>query len=72
MLAKRVQETLGLKYHELGNLLGVSRPTAQAYVSGRLAEQVEGVRGEYLLRLLDQRGAAIDELRAELRLRLGK
>ena len=72
MLAKRVQETLGLKYHELGDLLGVSRPTAQAYVSGRLAERVEGVRGEYLLRLLDQRGAAIDELRAELRLRLGK
>ncbi len=68
-LTARVKGALGLTDKELADLIGVSRPTAQAYVCGRLPEQVDGVRAEYLLRALTKRIGEIEGLRLELRQR---
>lgn len=68
-LTARVKDALGLTDKALADMIGVSRPTAQAYVSGRLPEQIDGVRAEYLLRALTKRIGEIEGLRLELRQR---
>lgn len=68
-LTARVKTALGMTDKELADMIGVSRPTAQAYVSGRLPEQIDGVRAEYLLRALTKRIGEIEGLRLELRQR---
>ncbi len=68
-LVRRFKEALGMPDAQLAALIGVTRPTAQAYVSGRLAEQIDGVRSEYLLRALIKRQGQIAELIEELQAR---
>jgi hypothetical protein len=65
-LTARVKEALGLPDKDMAHLLGVARPTAQAYASGRLPEIIDGVRAEYMLRAVRKRLAELEALRVEL------
>lgn len=65
-LTARVKLALGATDSELGQLLGVSRPTAQAYASGRLPEIVDAIRAEYLLRAVKKRAELMRQVEAEL------
>lgn len=68
-MTARLKAALGLTDKELADMIGVSRPTAQAYVTGRLPEQIDGVRAEYMVRALTKRLGEIEGLRLELRQR---
>jgi hypothetical protein len=65
-LTARLKEALGLTDADLGRLIGVARPTASAYVTGRLTEIVDGVRAEYMLRAVQKRREVLRELAGEL------
>lgn len=65
-LTGRVKAALGLPDKDMAHLLGVARPTAQAYATGRLPEIIDGVRAEYMLRAVKKRLAALEALRSEL------
>lgn len=63
----RVKDALGLPDKDLASLIGVARPTAQAYVTGRLPELIDGVRAEYMLRAVRKRMAILAALENDLR-----
>lgn len=65
-LTARVKAALGLPDKDMAHLLGVARPTAQAYATGRLPEIIDGVRAEYMLRAVKKRVAILAELQTEL------
>lgn len=65
-LTARVKEALGLPDKDMAHMLGVARPTAQAYASGRLPEIIDGVRAEYMLRAVKKRLATLAALQSEL------
>lgn len=65
-LTARVKAALGLPDKDMAHLLGVARPTAQAYATGRLPEIIDGVRAEYMLRAVRKRLAALAQLQGEL------
>lgn len=69
-ITAQVKDVLGATDVEMASLLGVSRPTAQAYAGGRLPEQIDGVRAAYLLKALEKRQREIAPLVAHLRTRL--
>ncbi len=65
-LTGRVKAALGLPDKDMAQLLGVARPTAQAYATGRIPEIIDGVRAEYLLRAVKKRLVELETLRTEL------
>lgn len=65
-ITARVKAALGLPDKDMAHLLGVARPTAQAYATGRLPEIIDGVRAEYMLRAVKKRLASLEALRSEL------
>lgn len=65
-LTGRVKAALGLPDKDMAHMLGVARPTAQAYASGRLPEIIDGVRAEYMLRAVKKRLATLAALQSEL------
>lgn len=65
-LTARVKAALGFPDKDMAHLLGVARPTAQAYATGRLPEIIDGVRAEYMLRAVKKRLAALTQLQGEL------
>lgn len=66
-LTGRVKAALGIPDKDMAHLLGVARPTAQAYATGRLPELIDGVRAEYMLRAVKKRLATLEALRVELK-----
>jgi hypothetical protein len=62
----RFKEVTGATDREVADMLGVSRPTVQAYVGGRLPEKLDGVGVGVLMADLAERLVLLADLRREL------
>lgn len=65
-LLARVKGALGLRDIDLARLIGKSRPTVQAYIGGRLAEQIGPAEARILRAAVRARQVELAKLAGEL------
>jgi len=66
-ILSRVKALTGLSDRKLAELVGKSRPTIQAYVSGRLEEMLPPSAYEKLANIVEEKASEIGGLLSELR-----